>query len=124
MKKTLISALLAFGLVGTVAAQTSEQSVNVVSGTGVVTFQVNDPANRVWVWLRGAAIESATIIYRNADNQVLQEQAVAVGTTYTSVTLPAPQFAARIAVSPTTLTAADAISASFIQSRDIGISRF
>jgi hypothetical protein len=124
MKKTLISALLAFGLVGTAAAQSSEQSENIVSATGVVTFQVNEPANRATLWLRGANIESATIVYRNASNQVLQENAVAVGTTYTSVTLPAPQFATRIQVSPTTLTAADAISATFIQSRDVGISRF
>ena len=123
MKKTLISALLAVGLVGTAAAQSSEQSENIVSATGVVTFQVNDPANRATLWLRGANIESATIVYLNSANQALQSTAVAVGTTYTSVTLPAPQFAKFVQVSPTTLTAADAISASFIQSRDVGIGR-
>ncbi len=122
--KTLISAVLALGLVGAANAQSSEQSERIVSATGVVTFGVNDPANRAWVWLRGAAIESVTLVYRNRSNQVLAEQAVAVGTTYTSVTLPAPQYAAFVAISPTTLTGTDEVSATFIQSRDIGISRF
>lgn len=124
MNKYLISAVLALGLVGTASAQSSEQSERIVSATGVVTFSVNEPANRAWVWLRGAGNESVTLVYRNRNNQVLLEQGVAVGTTYTSVTLPAPQYATSIAISPTTLTGTDEVSATFIQSRDVGISRF
>lgn len=122
MKKTLSVAVLALAvLAGSVSAQNIvANNYALVSATAVPRVQLA-PQNRAWVFLRAANLESATLIYRNKEGTELQSTAVAVGTTYTSVTLPGPQFAHTVAISYTTLTGSDAASATVIQSKDAGI---
>jgi hypothetical protein len=117
--KTLISAVvLAAALAGAVNAQTEiKQQFRLISTTTAPTVEVNALHN-TWVFLRGASIESTTLRFLDAAGAEIASQAVAVGTTYTSVTIPAPQFADKIVISPTTLSASDEISASVIQVRN------
>lgn len=89
------------------------------SGTTLTSVPVQDPRNKVWVFLKGSGSESATIIYQDSAGNTIDSQAVAVGTTYTSVTLVQPQYAAFLRVSPTTFSGTDNISASVVQTRAV-----
>lgn len=130
MKNILLTVTALAALSGSALAQTwsttgakdgfTTHSGEYLSPTTVKAIEIASPKNKVWVFAKSNNSEAVDVQLINSAGLVVSTYSITAtsATALVSVTLPAPQFAARIKVSPTAMTGSDSVSATVIQGPD------